>query len=56
MIPSIGLTIALCLIGGILYSLVPPNKGLKPSPRTARREALKVAMFRGGFGPRRLRW
>ena len=56
MIPSIGLLIALCLIGAVVYSLVPPNKGLKPSPRAARRETLKTAMFRGGFGPSRLRW
>jgi hypothetical protein len=56
MIPSIGLLIAACLIGGVLYSLIPANKGLKPSPRAARRDALRAAMFRGGFGSHRLRW
>jgi hypothetical protein len=56
MVPSIGLLIAACLIGGVLYSLVPANRGSKASPRAARRESLRAAMFRSGFGPHRLRW
>ena len=56
MIPSIGLLIALCLIGGVAYSLIHPNRDLNPSPRAARRAALKAAMFRKGFGANRLRW
>jgi hypothetical protein len=56
MIPSIGFLIALCLIGGLVYSLARPDRDLKPSPRTARRAALKAAMFRRGFGAHRLRW
>ena len=56
MIASIGLLIAVCLVGGVLYSLLPANRSLKPSPRALRRDALRAAMFRGGFGPHRLRW
>jgi hypothetical protein len=46
MIPSIGLLIALCLIGGVVYSLAPPDRDSKLRPRAARRAALRAAMVR----------